>query len=47
VAKKRLFVLPKYPSSIASMSFNHDGTLLVRYLCGLKLFSEFFFLLTL
>jgi cell cycle arrest protein BUB3 len=32
VAKKRLFVLPKYASSIASMSFNHDGTLLVRCL---------------
>ena len=30
VAKKRLFVLPKYPSSIAALSFNHDGTLLVR-----------------
>ena len=30
VAKKRLFVLPKFPSSIAALSFNHDGTLLVR-----------------
>ena len=28
-AKKRLFVLPKYPSSVAALSFNHDGSLLV------------------
>ena len=33
VAKKRLFVLPKYASSIAALSFNHDGTLLVRSCC--------------
>lgn len=32
MAKKRLFVLPKYPSSVAALSFNHDGTLLVRQL---------------
>ena len=31
VAKKRLFVPPKYPASIAALSFNHDGTLLVRF----------------
>jgi hypothetical protein len=29
-AKKRLFVLPKFPSSVAALSFNHDGSLLVR-----------------
>jgi len=29
-AKRRLSVLPKYPTSIAALSFNHDGSLLVR-----------------
>ena len=35
-AKKRLFVLPKYPSSVAALSFNHDGSLLVRQRAHLR-----------